>query len=76
MAVCNQPGQGFDKAIDGTAMPDVLNLRNVLELIDYTFTIGSLAQQQLVHQRHQSIFYVTLDFRDQLQTDGVQQLLK
>ena len=43
MAIGDQTGQDVDEAIERTAMPGVLNLRNILELIDDTFDDGTLA---------------------------------
>ena len=68
----DQTGDDIDEGVDWTAMTSVFNLRNVFELIYHTFNNGSLAQEQLVNHRDQSVFHVLLDACDGLDIEGVQ----
>jgi len=56
-------------------MAGMSNLRNVLELIIDRLNPGSLADQQLIHQRQQPIGHIVVDWGNQLQL-LVPQLLK
>jgi hypothetical protein len=51
MAISDQAGDDIDETVGQAAMTSMLNLRNVFELIDYTFNDGSFAQEQFIDQR-------------------------
>ena len=72
MAVGNQPSDDIDESIGWTAVTGMFNLRNIFELINHAFNNGSLAQKQFVNQRHQTIFHVLLEARDELHVESVQ----
>ena len=76
MAIGNQASDNIDKSINRTAVPGMLNLRNILELVDDTLNDGAFPQKQLVLLRHQSIFHVLLQSRNELNMEGFQQLLE
>ncbi len=44
----------------------MLKLRDVLELVVDRFDQGTFAKQQLVEYRHENIFHIFLDLRDEL----------
>ena len=48
-------------------MPGVLDLLDVLDLVVDGFDDGPLAQQQLIHERHQFVVHVLANLGDQLQ---------
>src|SRR5687767_6486686 len=50
----------------------MLDLRDILQLIDDRFNDRPLAQQQFVHQRHQTVLHVALDASDELHTSNKQ----
>ena len=62
MAISNETRDNIDEGIDWIAVTGMFNLRNILELVDDTLNDGAFPQKQLVHQRHQSIFHVFLEF--------------
>ncbi len=74
MAIGNQSPQNIDKAIDGRAMARMLNLRNVLQLVDDGFNDGAFAEHQTVIEGDQSLFHVALEFGDELNACGFEQL--
>ena len=76
MTVGNQAAEQIDQEVERTAMTRVLNLRNILELVNNRFHNGALAQQEFVGEWHQLITHVALEFGDQLNAKGRQQVLK
>ena len=66
MAISNQSANDIDQAIDGRAMPRMLDLGNVFQLVNNGFDDGTLAQQQAVCQGHQAIFHVVFELSNQL----------
>ena len=64
----NQGRDHVDDAVDGTAVPSMLNLTDVFQLIVHTLNERSLAEQDLVEQRHHLVFHVALELGNQLQT--------
>ena len=76
MTVSNQPADQIDHKVVHTAVPGMLDLRDVLELVEHGFDDGALTQQQFVGKWQQAVFHVGLEFGDQLQAEGVQQLAK
>ena len=74
MRVGHQRGQDIDHGIDEAAVPGVLDLLDVLELIVDGFDDGTLAQQQLVGQGHEFVAHVLADCGDQLQAPIPQHL--
>lgn len=73
MAIGNQATQEIDQEVDGTALARMFDLRNVFELGDNGFCNCRLAQQEFVHQRHQSILHVRTDRCDELDIEGTQE---
>jgi len=55
-------------------MTRMLNLRDVLQLVDDRFDNGALAEHQTVIERRQSLFHVALEFGDELNACGLEQL--
>ena len=76
MAIGDQASNNVDETVDGATMAGMLNLRYVLELIDYTFNDGSFTQKQFVQYREQAILHVFAEFRDELHPKPVQELFK
>ena len=74
MAIGDQPTQHIDNEIDRAAMPGMLNLGDVLELIDNAFDDGSFAQQDLVSQRDQAVLHILAQPGDQLHIEGFKQV--
>ena len=64
MAICDQSRQHIDKEIDRTAMPSMLNLRNILELINDTLNNRSPAQQDFVQRQHQAVLHIFTQLSD------------
>lgn len=57
-------------------MASVLDLRNVLELVDYTFNNGPFSEKEFVHQGHQAVLHILPGFCDELEVEGLPKLLK
>lgn len=74
MAVGNQTADDVERAVGGTPMPRMLNLRDVLELVNHCLDDGPLAREQLVTQAHQSILHVPLLLGEEFDTKLLQQL--
>jgi hypothetical protein len=55
MAKSDQSTQYIHKEIDRTAMSEVLDLGDVLELIADRFEVRGLPQQQMFRKRHQAV---------------------
>ena len=75
MAVGNQATDDVDHEISGAAMPGMLNLGDVLELVKEGFDNGTLASQQLVGEPHQVVFHVASGFGKDLDAIGLKELL-
>ncbi len=75
MAIGDQPTEQVHHEVVDTAMARVFDLGNILQLIKDGLDEGSLAQQDLVGERQQAIFHMGFEFRDQLESEGVPQLL-
>ena len=67
VGVLDQAGHQSDEKVCRAAMAGVLDLRNVLQLIVHRLNQRSLAEHDLIHQRHQAIGHVTPNVGDQLQ---------
>lgn len=67
MATSDQTGQHIDKGIHRTAMPSMLDLRDIFELINDRLDDGPLGQQDLIVHQHQPVLKVLGQFGDQLQ---------
>ena len=52
------------------------NLRDIFELINDRFDNGAFAGQQLIHQAHQMIFHVALEFGQELNAIGLEEALR
>src|SRR5262245_48656209 len=66
IGVSNQSGHQVNDEVDHTAMSRVLNLANVFELVIDSLAQRSLAQKYFVKHRHQFVFHILLDLRNQL----------
>ena len=66
VGVGHQRGQNIDHGIDEAAVPGVLDLLDVVDLVVDGFDDGTLAQQQLIGQGHEFVGHVLADFGDQL----------
>ncbi len=66
MTIGNQAAHQVDQEIRPAAMPRVLNLREILELVDERFDQTPLPQEQFVCQGQQAVFHVALDFGNHL----------
>lgn len=75
VAVGNQPTDDIDHEIDGTAMPRVLNLGDVLELVNDGFDNGAFAGEQLVGEPHQMVFHVASGLGKELDAIGFKESL-
>ena len=76
MTVCNQTAQQVGQEVGRTAMARRFDLGNTLELVDDGPDNSPLAQEHLVPLGREPILHVRLEFRDQLEAEGLQQLLK
>lgn len=56
-------------------MAGMLNLRNILQLVNDGFDDGTLADQQAITQRHETIIHVALELGNQLHPHAFKQLL-
>ena len=74
--ISDQASNNIDEEVDWTAMPGMLDLRNILELVDDTFNNGSFAQEKLVMQSDQTILHVLSQAGDELNTKGVKEQFK
>lgn len=52
----------------------MLDLRDVLQLVDDGFDNSALAEDQTVIEGHQSLFHVALEFGNELNACGLEQL--
>ena len=66
MGVSHQSGQDIDHGIDHAAMPGVLDLLDIFDLVVDGFNDGPLAQRQLIDHGHQFVVHVPANFGDQL----------
>ena len=53
MGIRHQSGQDIDHGIDHAAMPGVLDLLDIFDLVVDGFNDGPLAQQQLIDHGHE-----------------------
>ncbi len=71
VAIGNQSTDDIDQAVDWTAVPGMLNLGNVLQLVNDGFNERTLPQQQAVAQGHQTILHVAFEFGNQLHPNAL-----
>jgi hypothetical protein len=76
MAVSNQASNNIDESVDRAMVASMLDLRNIFELVNHTFNDGTFSKQELVHQRHQTVFHVFSEFCNELEVKDLQELLK
>ena len=76
MTIRDQTAQQVDQEVRHTAVARMFDLGNILELVDDGLDNSPLPQEDLVHHRQEPILHVRLEFRDQLEAEGLQQLLK
>ena len=76
MTMSNETCDNIDEAVERAAMPSVLNLRNVFELVNHTLNDRALVQGQFVDERQEAVLHVLLQSRDKLNVEGFQQLLE
>ena len=55
-SVSNQTGDEIDEKVGGAAVAGVFNLGDILELVNYGLDDETLAYQQLVLEKDESIF--------------------
>jgi len=75
VTVGDKPCEQVDEEIDGTAMTRVLNLRDVLEVVNDGLNEGTLAQEQLVGERHEGVAHILAQVRDEPQALREEELL-
>jgi len=75
VTVGDEPCEQVDEEIDGTAMTRVLNLRDVLEVVNDGLNEGTLAQEQLVGERHEGVAHILAQVRDEPEALGEEELL-
>ena len=68
MAVGDEPAKQVNREIKDAAMTAMFDLRDILELIGDGFDDESTTQQELVPKRHQPVFHVGSQSRDELNT--------
>jgi hypothetical protein len=66
--VGTQARQDIDYKVDGAAMPRMLNLRLILQLVVDGLNDETLPQQEFVAHQHQAVFHVGFDAGDELET--------
>lgn len=66
-SIGDQTSHEMGHEIGAATMTGVLDLALILENVIDRFDQGTLAQQGFIEQRHQLVFHVLFDFRDQLQ---------
>ena len=74
VAVGNQARHQIHHEPGDAAMPTVLNLADVLQLVIDRLDQRPLPQHQLLPQRHQAVFHVLADLGHQFQTLRMQRL--
>ena len=67
-SVSNQTGDEIDEKVGGAAVSGVFNLGDILELVNDGLDDETLAYQQLVLEKDESILHVFANRRDQLQS--------
>ena len=67
-SVSNQTGDEIDEKVGGAAVAGVFNLGDILELVNYGLDDETLAYQQLVLEKDESILHVFANRGDQLQS--------
>jgi hypothetical protein len=75
MAIGNQTVQNVDETVDRRVMTRMLDLGNVFQLVDDGFNNGAFAKHQTVVQGHQALSHLVLEFGDELNPCGFEQLL-
>lgn len=68
MAIGNQATDEIDQKVERAAMVGVFDQKDVVELVVDGFADGTMAQQQLVGQRHQAVLHPLFEFGDELHT--------
>ena len=63
MTIRDQTRDQIDHKPCHTAVPGVLNLTDVFQLIVHSLNQGALAQEQFVPEAHHTILHVLPDFR-------------
>jgi hypothetical protein len=65
--VRHQGSQDIDHGVNDAAIPGVIDLLDILELIVNSLNDRALAQQEFIGQGHEFIAHVLADFSDQTQ---------
>src|SRR5262245_15134461 len=63
--VGNQASKDINEKVDGTTMPGMLNLRNILQLVIHGFNNCPFSQQQFFLQKQKAIFHIFTDVGDE-----------
>ena len=65
-AIGDQTCDQVDKEIDKTAMPGMLDLRNVLQLVVDGLDDRAFSEQQFINPGHQAVLHILAQSSDQL----------
>jgi hypothetical protein len=76
MTVRDQAADQITYEIVYAAVPGMLNLGDVLQLVQHRFDDGAFPQQQFVSEWQQSILHIGSEFGNQLQAESLSQLSK
>src|SRR5579875_151038 len=68
VAVRKQPRDQMDNKVGRAAMPRVLDLREILELINNRLNDRSFAHQEFIRKVHQVVFHVVAQMRDEVES--------
>lgn len=74
-AISNQAAQQINKEVEYTAMPRVLDLGDILELVNDRLDNGSFLQEELVGHQYLAVLHVGSQLGDELEIEGSQQVL-
>ena len=68
--VGDEGGDDVGEVMGNPAVAGMLDLADVFELVDDGFDEGAFAQQELIHQGHETVLHVAFEACDQLQAAG------